>query len=472
VFGNHKTALKAGFGKFNDQYSTGFTNNFNPMTGVGLPLTWTGFTVPGTKTLVPACTPVKVAGLDAPNPNCFPTGGFNGVGALPGVGAGTLLGGSSTFGNVLGGTGVTLDPNWHRDYNFQYNAGIQQQLASGITLNFNWYRRSVYQQTQITNFAVPLSAWVSTIITNPLDGKPITFYSLPTSTRPAALTYQTNAPQSLVKNVYSGFESSVVARLPRNTFILFGWTIDRDLDRSCSMSAGTSTGITGLRLNDPNTLRYCDEFGELYQSLGAVSSPPWQNEFKVSGAVPLRWGFIASASFYSNRYQYGWTPAPTPGGISTGGVTNNGYLARTWTLNKSTVYPANCVGCTPGAPVFPDPAFVMGQGPETINLVAPGQVLTPRLNQLDIGLKKTFIFRERWRLEPEVQAFNILNSNAAVTEAVSAPSSPNPLLPGDIAPLLPKSACTSAAGPKCGLGGPVTVITNPRLLRVALLFRF
>ena len=466
VFGNHKTALKAGFGKFNDQYSTGFTNNFNPMTGVALPLTWTGFTVPGTNTLVPQCTTVKVAGLDAPNPNCFPTGGFNGVGALPGVGAGTLLGGTSSFGNVSGGTGVTLDPNWHRDYNFQYNAGIQQQLRNGVTLNFNWYRRSLYQQTQITNFAVPFSAWQNTAITNPLDGSQVTFYYLPSTTRPAPATYQTNAPQSLVKNVYTGFESSVVARLPRNTFVLFGWTIDRTLDRSCSMSAGTNTSITGLQLNDPNTLRFCDEFGELFQNLGTVSSPPWQNEFKVSGAVPIRWGIIASTSFYSNRYQYSFTPAAGIdhiGGIGTGGVINDGYLARTWTLNANSVYPANCVGCTPGVRVFPT-GFVMGQGPETINLVAPGQVLTPRLNQLDIGLKRTFIFRERWRLEPEVQAFNVLNGNAAVTEATS--------LGSNAAPYLPKSACTSVAGPKCGLGGPVTVITNPRLLRVALLFKF
>lgn len=466
VFGNHKTAVKAGFGKFNDQYSTGFTNNFNPMTGVALPLTWTA-----AGANLPQCAPITFAGLPAPNPNCFPTGGFNGVGALPGVGAGTLVGGNpASFGSVASGTGVNLDPNWHRSYNFQYNAGVQQQLANGVTLNFNWYRRSEYQQTQITNFAVPFSAWVPTTITNPLDGKPITFYSLPAAA-PAAQTYQTNTPQSLVKNVYTGFETSVIARLPRNTFAVFGWTIDRDLDRSCSMSAGTVTSITGTRLNDPNTLRYCDMFGSLHQDLGSVGSLPWQNEFKTQFAIPIHWGFIGSASFYSNRYQYGWTPAQTVGGIATGGVVNDGYLARTWTLNANTVYPANCVGCTPGTRVFPT-GFVMAQGPETINLVAPGQVLTPRLNQLDLGIKKTFTFKDRLTFEPEVQAFNVLNSNAAVSEAVSAPSSTNPQLPGDIAPLLPKSACSGAAGPKCGLGGPVITITNPRLLRVALLFRF
>jgi hypothetical protein len=263
-----------------------------------------------------------------------------------------------------------------------------------------------------------------------------------------------------VKNVYTGYETSVTARLPRQMFAIFGWTVDRDLDRSCAESAGTVSTLAGNRLNDPNSLRFCDMFGSLYQNLGNVPSPPWQNEFKVQGAIPIRWGFVASASFYSNRYQGQFAP---PGFSVTGGVFNDGYLARNWTLTANSVYPMNCVGCTPGQRVFPA-GFVLGQASETINLVAPGQVLTPRLNQLDLGLKKTFRFRERFVLEPEIQFFNTLNSNAAVTESTA--------LGSDAAPLLPKSACTSSSPANCGIGGTVTTITNPRLLRVAMLFRF
>jgi len=460
VFGNHKTAVKAGFGKYNSAYSTGFTNNFNPMTGVSQNVTWN---FPDPKVAGSPCAPTPFAGVVAPNPNCYPTGGFGGAGALSGIGAG-LLGASinPAFGSVAPGTGVNLDPNWHRDYNYQYNAGIQHQLAKGVTLNLNWYRRSQYQQTMILNYAVGPDAWTPVTITNPLDGSPITFYNLTkTGTTPALL--QTNAPQSLARNTYTGYETFITARLPHGIFGIFGWTIDRDLDRSCHKSAGTSTSLTGSKLNDPNTLRYCDMFGNLYQELGKVPAQPWQNEFKVQGAIPIRWGLVASASFYSNRYQYAYTPAPTPGGIATAGVINNGYLARLWNLTSNTVYPANCVGCTPGARVFPA-GFVLGQASETINLAAPGQVLTPRLNQFDVGLKKTFKFRERYIFEPEVQVFNLLNSNAAVTESVT--------LAGDAAPFLPRSACTASSPANCGLGGTVTTITNPRLLRLAMLFRF
>jgi hypothetical protein len=452
VFGNHKTAIKAGFGKYNSQYSTGFTNNLNPMALVTQTVAWN---FPSPTAAGSPCAPTTFAGVVAPNPNCYPTGSFSGVGALPGVGGGTL--GPTTnpaFGSVAAGTGVNLDPNWHRDYNYQYNAGVQQELHQGITLNANWYRRSMYQQTLVTNYAVPFSAWTPVTITNPLDGTPITVYNL-SKPAPAPVLWQTNAPQSLVKNVYTGYEVSVVARLAHGIFGVFGWTIDRDLDRSCAQSAGAASAIAGNKLNDPNSLRYCDMFGNLYQDLGKVPSPPWQNEFKAQGSMLIHWGIYGSISFYSNRYQGSFTPLG-----STGAVVNNGYLARTWTITAATKYPTNCVGCTPGALV--DPGLL--QGAEVINLVAPGQVLTPRLNQFDVSFKRTFKFKEKYVLEPTVQIFNLFNSNAATTESTA--------LGGDTSPFLPKSACTSSSPANCGLGGVVTVITNPRLLRLAALFRF
>src|SRR5581483_7304373 len=67
VFGNHKTAVKAGFGKFNSQYSTGFTNNFNPMALVTQSVAW-NFVDP--KAAGSPCAPVTFAGVAAPNPGC------------------------------------------------------------------------------------------------------------------------------------------------------------------------------------------------------------------------------------------------------------------------------------------------------------------------------------------------------------------------------------------------------------------
>jgi hypothetical protein len=463
VFGNHKLAVKGGFGKYNTPYATGFTNNFNPFAGAAASIPWTAV---GAN--LPQCTPVSFNGLPAPNPNCFPTGGFNGVGALPGVGAGTLGAGPAGFGSVASSTGVNLDPNWHRDYNYQYNAGIQQEIYRGVTFNFNWYRRSQYQQTLVENYAQSPSDWTQYTITNPLNGQAIPVFALSkaAAARPAAL-FQTNAPQSLVKNVYTGYEAQVTARMSHGLFALFGWTIDRDLDRNCAETAGSATSLVGNRFNDPNLLRYCDMFGSSnlvgpgginVASLGNVPGPAWQNEFKIQAGLPIKWGVTGSVSFYSNRYQGLFAPAG-----STAGVADDGYLQRGWTITAASVYPKNCVGCTPGAPIFPA-GTVLGQTSETIQLVPPGSVLTPRLNQLDVSFKKSFRFRDKYVLEPEVQIFNILNNNAAVSESTS--------LGADAAPFLSKSACSGVTSANCGLGGSILTLTNPRLLRVALLFRF
>ena len=484
VFGNHKTALKAGFGKYNSQYSTGFTGSFNPMTQQTQSTVWNfGPTTPGS-----ACAPVTFNGVIAPNPLCFAVGGFAPQGTLAGAIPVGGLGASvnPTFGSVANSTGIDLDPNWHRDYNFQYTIGLQQELAKGLTLNLNWFRRAQYQQNLLLNTAIGQSGWTPVTINNPLDGTPITLFNL-AKAAPTPTLHQTNAPQSLARNVYTGYEAQIVMRKSHGIFASFGWTIDRQLDRSCAETAGAN------RLNDPNTLRFCDTFGDSSLSvnginvagLGAVA-PPWAQAFTAQGSVPLHWGFVGAVSFLSNQYQGGFT------GAATTGTLNNGYLARTWSVTSGTRYPVGCIGCDPlpaggtisatgapngGAACPPGvtPKATVGclvntgllQGAESVNLVSPGQVRTPRLNQLDFSVKRVFKFREKYVVEPEVQLFNVMNTNAAVAQATALGST--------TAPYLAPSACAGSAvasAVNCGLGGVATTITNPRLLRLAVLFKF
>jgi hypothetical protein len=457
VFGNHKTAVKAGFGKYNTPYTIGFLSNFNPMALVTQTVFWQG-------------------GSSVCEPTCFANGSY----AAPGTANSAVpLGGLGVNPNPSFGVtpSQSLDPNWHREYNLQYSVGIQQQLAQGVTLNVNWYRRADYQQTLLNNYAVPASAWTQVTAVNPLDGSPLPIFNLnPAFNGLTPALHETNTPQSLVRNTYTGWETSVVARLSHGAFIVAGWTVDRQLDRSCAESAGTAQGRLGNPINDPNTLRFCDMTGDKnlvgpgginIVSLGAVPSPPWQNEFKLQGSYNIRWGIIGSASLYSNRYQGSFSPAAGAGGATTNVVANDGYLARTISVSSSTRYPADCAACPNDATTPTRKALIDPNTPitETIQLVAPGQVLTPRLNQFDISFKKTFRLKEKYVLEPEIQIFNMFNSNAAVTQSTSVSTT--------IAPFLTKSQCSGQSGlVNCGVGGPVTTLTNPRIMRIALLFRF
>jgi hypothetical protein len=93
------------------------------------------------------------------------------------------------------------------------------------------------------------------------------------------------------------------------------------------------------------------------------------------------------------------------------------------------------------------------QGAETILLVAPGSRLTPLLNQLDIGFRRAFVIHDRWTIKAEGQIFNVLNANTVYAEGQTLGTSITPFAKG-------------------GLGGVPTAILNPRMLRLAVQFKF
>jgi hypothetical protein len=480
LLGKHKTALKAGFGKYNSQYSSSFTGNFNPMALQSEAVPW------NTAGLGSACNPIMYPGLGpGPNPACFATGGFapQGTVGTTGVAAGAL-GASPTpnFGAINGiGTGVSLDPNWHRDYNYQYSVGVQQELYRGVTLNVNWFRRSIYQGAILLNeSALPLSDWTPFTMVNPLNGTPITVFNLNPSitTLPAASLHETNVPQSLVRDTYVGYEFQTNMRMKHGIFATFGYTIERQLSRNCADGVSVASP-----LQNPNNLRYCDFFGSSslsydginISSLGAVPSPPWANNFVANAVVPIRWGIRGSTSFISNNYQGSF------------GDADNGYLPRTIAISSKTssVYPNGSVGVAPslaagascatagptvGCPI--DPGYNSLEGTQTINLIAPGAYRTPRVNQWDISLKRTFRIKERYLLEPTIQWFNLLNSNAAISQTTAVPATTTST---GTAPFLTPQQCagsTVASIPQCGLGGNISTITTPRLMKLALTVKF
>ena len=423
LFGNHKTALKAGFGKYNTPIVTSILNNFNPMFLTSQTVPWTDV-----------------------NKNGIADGGYGGgeIGANPNLAFGVIQ-------------NRALDPNFKREYNLQYTLGLQQELRRGITLNVSWNRRANYQGILTINSAVPSSAWTPVQITNPLDGSALTVFNL----QPAFFglkpqLYQTNSRQSQRSNTYNGLETSISARLGRGAFVFAGWTIDRQIDKACDTNANS------FNLNDPNSLRFCDWTGGLNQDLGKVPSLPYQHEFKLSANVPVKWGLQVSASLYSNPvYSTNFTNNTNSTDVINGPLSvfagrQAGFSTVNWTLTPTTRYPADCASC-PNDSVNPALKAVVDsglkQGSEVIPLVAPGTRLTPRLNQLDLGVRRVFHIRERHMLSAEVQLFNIINSNTVLTESYTLGSKVTPYLAG-------------------GIGGVPSVITNPRMMRLSMQYKF
>jgi hypothetical protein len=419
LFGSHQTAIKAGFGKYNTPIVTSVLNNFNPMFLASVSVPWND-------------------------------SNGNGIAEGAGFGDGELGRNPNPLFGVF--QNRALDPDFKREYNLQYSIGIQHQLTRGVTLNFNWNRRDDYQQVVTLNSAVPASAWTPYQIVNPLDGTPITIFNLqPAYFGLPAQVYQTNSHQSTRSNSYSGFETSVTARLPRGAFLFGGWTIEHQVDRDCDMTASTNL------LNDPNSLRFCDWTGELYQDLGAVPSIPYRHEFKLVGSVPVKWGLEVSASIYSNpvystnfgtNLAFNNTNSVYSAGAFFAGQTQ-GFNAVNWSITPNTRYPADCRCPSPGGLV--DPA--LRQGSELIPLVAPGSRLTPRLNQVDIGIRRLFRLRDKVTVSAQAEIFNVLNASTVLTESETLGTSVAPYLPG-------------------GVGGQPSAIANPRMLRLSVQFKF
>jgi len=133
-----------------------------------------------------------------------------------------------------------------------------------------------------------------------------------------------------------------------------------------------------------------------------------------------------------------------------------GLYAVNWNITPMTRYPTDCSVCPqdPGNPnlkALVDPG--LRQGAELIPLLAPGSRLTPRLNQLDVGLRRLFHPREDITISAEGTIFNVINSNTVLTESETLGIKVAPFLPG-------------------GIGGQPSAIANPRMLRLSLQFKF
>ena len=124
-----------------------------------------------------------------------------------------------------------------------------------------------------------------------------------------------------------------------------------------------------------------------------------------------------------------------------------------WPVDCAARAVRNCNCPTPGAKVDPG----LNQGSETIQLVAPGSLLSPRYNQVDVGIRKKFVFRDKYSLMGQMQVFNLINTSTVLNESYALGSS--------ITPFLPTS--------KGGLGGgQPSVIANPRMFQLGLQFKF
>ncbi len=340
LFGNAKTALKFSVNKYATQLSALSLLGYNPISSTGDRRTWLDCNlVPGTSTCSP--TPLATNGDDIAQDN--------------------EIGPSN---NPLFGSAVaaTPDPDLRREYSWDWAASVQHELAPGISVLAGFYFTRSYDAQATLNKALSLSSsYLSVPTTNPLTNDPLTVFNL----NPAFQGQVRNVVQNSEINHrdYTAYEASLQARLAGGGTLLGGWALERTRTVTCDTT-------------NANALFYCDQTGELSQSIGTLSIP-FRNEFKLAATFPLPWKIQTGVSMLS----YPGLP-----------------LTVSWAV-PLTILPNR-------------------SAPVTVPIIAPGTSYLERWNQVDVHVMRE-IKAGRLAVRPTLEVFNLTNSSVVLGQILT-----------------------------------------------------
>jgi hypothetical protein len=264
-----------------------------------------------------------------------------------------------------GGSFTHIDPNLSRPYSDEVSASYEREMWHDLRLGVAYYFRHKGNLLGELNTAVPASDYspITVLngqpIINGLTGKPLTLFSQ-TAALGQANFLVTNIPQ-LDTNRCDGLEFTATKRLSHNFMLLAGFTIQ---SQKGVFGNGSADEALGDNFNDPN-LNINRQNNVLNMDATYV--------FKVDGTYNLPWKFTSSVNF---QHYTGFPIRPTE--------------------------------------TFSGPE--LAQTTETVALLPAGQVRYPSVNLLNIRIAREFLIRDRFRIEPIVDLFNITNAQTVVSE--------------------------------------------------------
>jgi hypothetical protein len=289
------------------------------------------------------------------------------------------------------------DPGLTRPYVDQFNLGMTREVARGVSVSAEWFhndakssweRNNILRPGTYANGAVTNPSYKPVTVFSPIDGRTITMYdTVSTAVQQAVKNVDTN--DSNIKQSYNALEFNFNARLPHGARLFGGSATDRTIANTCSGAASNPNFLLTI-----GGVNYCDQTN---------SGIPWRTQFKLAGTVPLPWyGVNFAASFQALPGYILGTSALTAGGAGLPNFTAYSGTASTWTVTGTTNY-AVCPGNSASQ-------GCINAGSFTVPLDAPGTLLTPRVNQLDLSLSKRITIRGI-KLDPKIDIFNALNSD-------------------------------------------------------------
>jgi hypothetical protein len=473
VFGNARTAVKYSINRYNYGAATTLAGSFNVMTVASRVMLW-----------------------NDKNGNDYPDGSpgfvYNDQGIATGYGPGfcttamfaaagnpcelnmqSLI--TTSTGAMFGTPAAEQEyQGYPRQYIFEQIFEVQHALTRRLSLTFSYTRGDYKDRVATVNLARQPGDYVPVTVFNPVDGTPVTKWSIKDAAtqlrldnNASNLTYLEPANLYRPKTLALEFRMRPFA----GAQIFGGFTMQRfDYTSTCE------TSIEGALVN-PNSLRHCDTWNlssiddhglyddrrtELningstiptlgYQGTGismdSGGTMPFSKDFRVGISLPLPWYGINLGVSYLNNDEGGVTMAYSVT------YTNTGFVPATC-LGGATRYPTgntNCVGaastdqvipgisrnhkiatqsiaascpqvdnggagnCQPGGFIVQPGSYLAGVSGTSFSFnLLPGGPTTrnkrERLNQLDLKVSKTFRVNNLSIL-PTLEVGNLFNQD-------------------------------------------------------------
>jgi Carboxypeptidase regulatory-like domain len=368
VLGNGKTALKGTLSRFVGGETIGMAAALNPVnTSVN------SVTRPWTSDPSGQFNPFLDCNLQNPAAN-------GSCGAITNNAFGTPNTVTTFAPSVISGWGV-------RPFNWEGEAGVQQEIARGISLSGTYFRRwwGNFYVTQNPNWTA--ANYDSFCTTAPLDpqlpnggGNQICgLYDINPSVGANVKNVIANSNQFGKQwEHYNGFDVNLSARLPHGSLVQGGMNVGRDETNNCGVvsqvnngpSAPALTASNASGLYSPSTV-YCD------------IKPPFKPQLKMLATVGLPYKFTVSGTFQT-------LPGPM--------ILANESLSKAQGLTNTTL----------GRQFF--------ESTYNIPLIAPGTLYGDRVYQADVRLSKA-VPLGHGTLRGNINLYNMLNANPVLIQS-------------------------------------------------------
>jgi hypothetical protein len=191
-------------------------------------------------------------------------------------------------------------------------------------------------------------------------------------------------------DVYTGYDISVNARLPRSGVASGGVSTGHEVLDICDIAGQVNVAYAAVAGVLPSSAGTVQPFGSI-TAAGATASPstlychvqpPFQPDVKGLVSYPLPWWGLTTSATLQNR------PGP--------------QILANYTISAANVGTQTTLG-----------RAVTG-GTQTVPLIGPGMLYGDRFTQVDVRFGKAFRFNTK-RVQASIDLYNLFNSNGILS---------------------------------------------------------